>query len=64
MMLKDLKTSSEICEMEPQWDEIRLSILTSYNTSRDKINNWILHESVVLKLNTYSFIMQAIHKVT
>ena len=42
MMFKDLTTSTEIRDihttMEPQWDDITLSIQTSYYTSRDKIN--------------------------
>ena len=41
MMFKDLTTSTKIRDihmtMEPQWDEVTLSIQTSYYTSRDKI---------------------------
>ena len=28
------------------------------------MNDWILHESVVLKVSTYSFVMHVIRKVT
>ena len=40
MIFKDLTTSTEIRDIhvttEPHWDEVTLSIWTSYNTTRDK----------------------------
>ena len=54
MMFKDLTTSTKIRDihmtMEPQWDEVTLSIQTSYYTSRDKIkplnSSWISSTSI------------------